>query len=389
MRIAIVNYVWDADLSTAESVLARFFTLTDWSDAVRRAGASAVTVYQRFHSDTSVDRNGIRYEFRTDSGAPLPTMWSGGADALHEAVAAADPDIVHVNGVLHPRRVRRLRAALARGTALIVQDHGGFDPAAASPVKRAWIRRGLAAADALLVSSPGQVDQWRRAAIAPRTVRIADVMESSTVMEPLARDEARRQSGLEGAPVILWVGRLNDNKDPLTVLRGAAAFFERCPEARLTMVYAAAETEPQVRKMIARLPALVSRVRLVGRLPRAEMSAWFSAADLFVLGSHREGSGYAAIEALACGALPVLTDIPSFRALTDEGRVGVLWRPGNAESLAQALARAARLVSPEQRQACRTLFDQRFSWRAIGGRAMEIYREICSARRLRASHPVV
>ena len=387
MRIAIVNYVWDPDLTTPESVLARFFSLTDWSDAIRRAGASSVSVYQRFHSESTLERNGIRYEFLRDALPPGPSLWIGGADLVHRAVAAGDPDVVHVNGALHPRRIRSLRAALVRTTALIVQDHGGFEPVAASPLKRLWIRRGLAAADALLVSSAGHVDQWRRSAVAPRTLPIADVMENSTTMVPLGKDEARRRSGVEGSPAIVWVGRLNDNKDPLTVLRGAAAFFDTCPAARLTMVYASAELEPQVRDTIARVPALASRVRLVGRVPREEMPACMSAADLFVSGSHREGSGYAAIEALACGALPVLTDIPSFRALTDEGRTGVLWRPGDAESLTQALTRAERLVSLERRLACQTLFNRRFSWRAIGGRAMAIYKEIWSARRRRVSRP--
>jgi glycosyltransferase involved in cell wall biosynthesis len=173
---------------------------------------------------------------------------------------------------------------------------------------------------------------------------------------------------------------LNDNKDPLTVLRGAAAFFEQCPAAHLTMVYATAELEPRVRALIGRMPALASRVRLVGRVPHDEMAAYMSAADLFVAGSHREGSGYAAIEALACGALPVLTDIPSFRALTGEGRFGVPWQAGDAASLAEALGRASRMVSPEQRLACATFFERRFSWPAIGERAMEIYRAAIQGR---------
>jgi glycosyltransferase involved in cell wall biosynthesis len=388
VRVAIVNYVWDPDLSTPQSLLARFFTLTDWSDAVKRAGAASVTVCQRFHADAALEQNGIRYRFLTDSGEPTPTLWSGGAGALHRAVAAAEPDLVHVNGVLHPRRVRHLRGELTQPTALIVQDHGGFDPCAASRLKRAWIGRGLTVADALLMSSRGQVEEWRRSRIVPQAMSMFDVMESGTTMSPLPKDEARRQSGMEGTPALLWVGRLNDNKDPLTVLSGVSGFFERRPAGRLTMVYAAAELETEVRRKIAGTPALASRVRLIGRVPRQEIPAYFSAADIFVLGSHREGSGYAAIEALACGAILALTDIPSFRTLTADGDVGVLWRPGDVQSLVEALSRAESLVSASARLASRTLFDQRFSWPALGRRAMEIYEEVLSARRRRALQPV-
>ena len=79
---------------------------------------------------------------------------------------------------------------------------------------------------------------------------------------------------------------------------------------------------------IARDPRLAARVRVVGAVAASQMAAYYSAADIFVSASHREGSGYAAIEAMACGAVPVLTDIPSFRVLTANGRVGALWQQG-------------------------------------------------------------
>lgn len=62
---------------------------------------------------------------------------------------------------------------------------------------------------------------------------------------------------------------------------------------------------------------------------------------MLVAGSRHEGSGYAVIEALACGVVPVVTDIAPFRALTDRGRVGALWPVGNAERLARALSAPA------------------------------------------------
>jgi glycosyltransferase involved in cell wall biosynthesis len=200
-------------------------------------------------------------------------------------------------------------------------------------------------------------------------------------MTPLSRDEARSRTGLDGAPAMLWVGRLNQDKDPLTVLRGAAAFFERRPDARLTMIYAEADLEAEVRRTIARTPVLASRVRLAGRIARAEMPAWFSAADLFVLGSHREGSGYALLDALACGAWPVVTDIPSFRALTGGGAAGTLWRAGDSVSLTDALDRATAAISDGARRVCRTHFHARFSWPVIGRRALAIYESALARRR--------
>src|SRR6185295_19645288 len=97
------------------------------------------------------------------------------------------------------------------------------------------------------------------------------------------------------------------------------------PDATLSMVYSESELLDDVQRRVKNSAALRQRVRLVGAVPHERMAAFFSAADLYVGGSHHEGSGYALIEACACGAVPVVTDIPTFRLIT--GGAGALWSP--------------------------------------------------------------
>src|SRR4029077_4802153 len=118
-------------------------------------------------------------------------------------------------------------------------------------------------------------------------------------------------------------------KDPLTVLDGFERSLDLMPGAALTMIYSTDELLSAVRERVERSPSLIERVRLAGVVARERMASYFSAADVFVLGSHHEGSGYALMEACACGAVPVVTDIPTFRLIT-EGVVGALWTPGDA-----------------------------------------------------------
>jgi glycosyltransferase involved in cell wall biosynthesis len=75
----------------------------------------------------------------------------------------------------------------------------------------------------------------------------------------------------------------------------------------------------------------------------------------------------------------VLSDIASFRALTDDGLVGALWRVGDSASLQAALDRVLSQPLDVQSRAARALFERRFSWVAIGRRAVEIYRRISRA----------
>lgn len=372
MRIALVNLVWDRRALAPQATLERFPTLTGWARAlVAQDPDVAVTVYQRFHADLEIARVRTTYRFVADPGAPRPGTWFRGTRRFIEAVTSLSPDLVHVNGLDHPLFVRRLRRALPTTCALVVQDHGGFDPLTLSGARKLWMRSGLSAAAALLVATPRQAEAFRASGLVPPVVAVHDVMEAST---SLRADERRdRHQPL----AILWVGRLNANKDPLTVLEGFARFVERSGvDATLTFVYGSNELEPQLRAQLASGPhaaTLRSRVTLVGEVSPEALANVYDAADLFVLGSHREGSGYALIEAMACGVVPVVTDIPSFRSITGEGTSGVLWRAGDAASLADALARAAAMPTVAAREACRAWFESRFSWPAIGRRALEIY----------------
>jgi glycosyltransferase involved in cell wall biosynthesis len=149
------------------------------------------------------------------------------------------------------------------------------------------------------------------------------------------------------------------------------------------MIFPAGELERDVRRTIAGTPELSGRVTLVGPVPHARVACYLSAADLLVAGSRREGSGYAVIEGLACGTVPVITDIAPFRALTDNGRVGAIWTPGDPASLAVALSRVtARPLAPQQ-QSVRRLFDDEFSWPVIGRRAVAHYEAAIAERRAR------
>lgn len=368
MRLSIVNPVWDERASTPQAALDRFQSLTDWAEAIRSAGAADVQVFQRFHEPAGIDCGAVKYHFVADGKGPRPRTW----DALHvltTAVAAAKPDIVHVNGMDQPRLMRGLRRRLPAATALVVQDHGGFDPMMLWPWRRAWMRRGLMNAAVLLVATPGHKAVFIAGGLVPEGLQIRDVMEASTRLR--APDELLRRDGL----TLLFVGRLNRNKDPLTVLEAFSRFLARRPDARLLFVYESSELESAIRAMLNADAALASRVTLFGAVAHEDLPGVYAQADIFVLGSHREAMGFAALEAMACGVIPVLTDIPSFRGMTDGGRLGGLWRPGDVRSLVDALLRVTSLALQPQRDAVRAYFDRCLSWEAIGRRALEIYRE--------------
>jgi glycosyltransferase involved in cell wall biosynthesis len=368
MRILVFNYAYDAGFADPADLLNRYTTLTGWSDAVLEAGASAVTVVLLFRSDARVERNGVAYFFCGDRS-------SGWKRRLRRVVLEQNPDVVHINGLMFPSQTWRLRRELPAGTAIVVQDHGGAEPSR-HPIRLLKHRMGMRAADAFLFSAVELAQPWKTAGIIGGEQLVYPIMESSTPMRPLPRDQARTMSAVPGSPALLWVGRLNANKDPMTVLDGFERALNALPDAHLTMVYHSEECLPQVQTRIARSVPLGNRVHLRGHIEHQQLAAFYSAADLFVLGSHHEGSGYALIEALACGTFPVVTNIPSFRALTGNGAFGALWSPGDAAGFADALIRCGKKDVTALRCSILRHFESSWSWPAIGRCALAAYAEV-------------
>jgi glycosyltransferase involved in cell wall biosynthesis len=209
-----------------------------------------------------------------------------------------------------------------------------------------------------------------------RDTAVFEIPESTSAFTPGDARDSRAATGMRGDPAVLWVGHLDRNKSPLTVLDGVAAAARDLPDLQLWCCFGAAPLLAAVQARIARDPLLRERVHLLGRVPHERVEELMRAADLFVLGSHREGSSFSLIEALATGLTPVVTDIPSLRALTGNGTVGALWRCGDSGALAGALRSAAAGLGPDSRAAVRAHFDAHLSSTAIGRKFTTAYREL-------------
>lgn len=109
-----------------------------------------------------------------------------------------------------------------------------------------------------------------------------------------------------------------------------------------------------------------------------DMVAVYSALDVFVLPSHREGFSRSAMEAAACGCAMVLTDIRGCREVGTDGRHLLLVPPREPEALATAIGRLLDDAGLRDRlqeaavERARQTFDQ---W-AVAGMSIETYRRV-------------
>ena len=370
-HVVIVNYACAPDLKDPDALLARYFSLVSWADGLALAGAQ-VTVAQAFAVDAQRQRGDVTYRFVNDGLGPHPRVWQI-PRRLHTAVVQACPTVVHVNGLLFPWQTWALRQRLPRTCALVVQHHAerpwpGF--------RGAVQRLALRPCDGFIFTALALAQPWQAAGIIHSAQPVFEIMEGASDFRTRPRVAARAITGVTGDPVLFWAGNLDANKDPLVILDGFEIALAHLPAARLYMAFRFADLLPAVKARIGRSPALDAAVQLLGALSRTDIEPYYNSADFFVQGSHHEGSGFALLDALACGVVPIVTDIPSFRVLTNNGALGALWPPDDSRGLAAALVSCAQRPLEPQRVAVIDFFDAHLNIPAVGRQALHIYQSL-------------
>jgi alpha-1,3-mannosyltransferase len=103
----------------------------------------------------------------------------------------------------------------------------------------------------------------------------------------------------------------------------------------------------------------------------------YARARVFVSASEHEGFGISAVEAMAAGCVPVLSDIPAFRRLVTNGANGVLVDFADAGRAGEVLAGIHGADLPRMGLAAAASVGQ-FSWERTMPRWMELYRAVAS-----------
>lgn len=369
MRVALVNYAARPGVTFPEELIAGTPALEGWASSLRAAGCEA-GVFQGFVRDAHIERDGVDFRFVGGKYSPDLSRWELPA-RLHRRVALWRPDVVHLNGLSYPLQLIHLRSRLARSCAVVVQHHGERPM---SGLRRLAQRFALRLADGTLFNGTGVAEPWLEARLLGRSTPVWAVPEASSSLEPGDRRACREEIGGSGDPLLLWVGNLDDNKDPLVVLDALTSIAERFPAVRLLMAYRSEVLLEEVRARLAADPELDGRVTLLGRRSHEHIGRLMTAADLLVQASWREGSGFAVFDALACGLPPVITDIPSFRYITDDGRHGALFRCGDPNDLAEKLIDLLERGNSGRGEPTIKWFKRRFAWLAVARRAMAAYR---------------
>jgi glycosyltransferase involved in cell wall biosynthesis len=287
-----------------------------WAETFRKLGVE-------------VHRLGLRYY-----GDPRPWL------RLRQIIARADFDLLHAH--LPPAELYARLALLSLNAALpvVITKHNEerFAPGPFQKVLGRWAGRrarhviAISHAVQRFMTGPSLGLDARKF----HTIHYGIDAAPFAAVRPEEIALVRKQWGLaDDTLAIGFVGRLVEQKDIGTLLRGFAAFAARCEKARLVIVGIGALEAP-LRQLADEL-GITNRVVWAGF--RDDIAAVMGAIDVFALTSIFEGLGLVLLEAMAARRPVVATRVGAIPEVVTEGETGLLVAPREPEALAAAFDR--------------------------------------------------
>ncbi len=227
------------------------------------------------------------------------------------AIAHFRPDIVHACGLDPFALVVADALALASGRrpALVVQARGGHELmlAALDPPLAAAFAHVLALADGLITDHDHNFELCIRMGLsAAATARRGPPLPGGG---GLGREEVQALGAARpGPPLVLWPkAYLTVGVDGLSVAEGLRRAFERGGDFDLGLLFC---FQDEFRLMLQRLwpPALLTRVRIEAVVPWEAAIRRMAEARVMLAPSLLDGIPNVLIEAMACGAIPIVSD---------------------------------------------------------------------------------
>jgi glycosyltransferase involved in cell wall biosynthesis len=128
---------------------------------------------------------------------------------------------------------------------------------------------------------------------------------------------------------------------------------------------------------LARRLELADRVQILEPMPQRRLAALYSAADVLLLASSREGWPNVLLESMACGTPVVATDVGGVREIVSTPSVGEVVSDRSIDSMVAAVK---RLLSRTSDRYLIRQYAEQFSWDAISRGQLEIFQTLRAAR---------
>lgn len=238
---------------------------------------------------------------------------------------AASFDVVHVHGLFNPVSALASAAALRSGTPLVIRPFGTLSRYTYSH-RRKWLKwLWLAAIEGHNIDRATLIHFTTSEERDEATWHGRQIGERSAVVPPPwlgAESRARVETNHSGSNRVVFIGRIDPVKNLESLLDAWPLVSREVRDAQL--IVAGAGKAEYVRALEMRATRLGIAPAFPGFVDEAAKESLFASAAAFVLPSHHENFGIAALEAIAAGVPAIISpdvQLGSFVANTGTGEV--------------------------------------------------------------------
>ncbi|MCB1845723.1 MAG: glycosyltransferase, exosortase A system-associated, partial [Halioglobus sp.] len=271
---------------------------------------------------------------------------------LKQTINSEHPDVLHV----HSPWLNGL-AALGLGCPVLYEMRSFWEDAAVSSgvttvgSMRYRVSHAMETFVARRAGAIATISQGLKQDLIVRGIPADKIVISGNAINPDDRQspssdqvsEIRRRHGLDGRKVLGFFGSFFEWEGLTLLIEAMPEIVRRQPNAVLLLVGGGIE-EPKLKAMVA-ASGLDDHVIFAGRVPHAEINAYYHAADLMVF--PRVSSRLTELvtplkplESMALGRLVVASDVGGHKELIENGVTGLLFRAGDKGALSDAVCAA-------------------------------------------------
>ncbi len=300
-------------------------------------GASARGPFTEELESWGIEHRALKHATRSMA----PHRDTGAMLELYKLFRELRPEIVHTHNP-KPGLYGRIAARGARVPVVVNTVHGLYALPEDNLAKRSVVysleRLASMCSDAELVQNPEDIATLLKIGVPSKKIRLLgngvdltrfkphDIEAPSSVqdgMQQSSREKLRGELGVGASTVLCGVvGRLVWEKGYREVFAAADALKKQGVDAAFIVV---GPTDPEKSDGVdaaSIAAAEASGVRFLGM--RADVDDLYSAMDVYVLASYREGFPRSAMEAAASGLPVIATDIRGCRQVVESGMTGLL-----------------------------------------------------------------
>ncbi|MCI5043322.1 MAG: glycosyltransferase [Aquisalinus sp.] len=276
-----------------------------------------------------------------------------------------DFDVVDAH-YYYPDGVAAARAAEKYGKPVLITARGtDINLIPQYPRQREMILEASAIAGASISVCQALKDEMGNIGLATEKIHVLRNGVDLDMFQPAERDAARQKLDVSGK-VILSVGHLIERKGHDLIIEA----LDDLPN--ITLMIAGDGPDKSALMAQAQTSGVADRVRFLGAVPHHDLPSAYSAADVLVLASSREGWPNVLLEALACGTPCAVSPVWGNAEVINSPEAGIVCDSRSPEAISRAISELFQDL-PDRTQTRR--FAEQYSWDQTSDSLFSLFRQ--------------